>query len=95
MTCNEPFFYWQSCVPSHFPSVDNKLTTYSGAPEGTPSIISRLVTADYYQRQCGLFFPDDGCYTFASKRGKTAEDLNAQTEGWNLTNTTRLLWVNG
>ena len=60
-----------------------------------PSIISRYVTAEYYQRQCGLFFPPDGNYTYGSAAGKTAEGLNAWTEGWNLTDTTRLLWVNG
>jgi hypothetical protein len=78
MTCNEPFFYWQT-----------------GAPKDRPSIISRYVTAEYYQRQCGLFFPQDGNYTYGSAAGKTADDLNVGTKGWDLTNTTRLLWVNG
>ncbi|OIW23514.1 serine carboxypeptidase S28 [Coniochaeta ligniaria NRRL 30616] len=79
MTCNEPFYYWQS-----------------GAPKDRPSIMSRYVTAEYYQRQCDLFFPrDDGNYTYGSAAGRTAETLNSWTRGWDLTDTTRLLWVNG
>ncbi|KAK3326997.1 serine carboxypeptidase S28 [Cercophora scortea] len=79
MICNQPFFYWQT-----------------GAPKDKPSIISRYVTAEYYQRQCDLLFPAQGNATFGSAGGrKTAETVNAQTDGWLLTNTTRLLWVNG
>lgn len=70
-------------------------TIPSGAPKHRPTIISRYVTAEYYQRQCGLFFPEDGNYTYGSNAGRTAEDLNALTAGWDLTNTTRLLWANG
>ena len=29
-----------------------------GAPEDRPTIVSRLVTADYWIRQCGLYFPE-------------------------------------
>lgn len=68
---------------------------YSGAPEGTPTVFSRLVSADYMQRQCELFFPQEGPFTYASKRGKTAADLNAHTAGWFNTDTTRLLVSNG
>lgn len=79
MLCNEPFGYWQD-----------------GAPKGTPSIVSRLVTAEYWQRQCALFFPTapDG-FTFASAHGKKEADVNAYTRGWDLTNSTRLIWANG
>ncbi|TDZ36495.1 putative extracellular serine carboxypeptidase [Colletotrichum spinosum] len=78
MTCNEPFFFWQT-----------------GAPKDRPSIVSRLVTPEYYQRQCGLFFPRQGEFTYASDSGKTAADLNKATGGWFFTNTTRLVWSNG
>lgn len=67
----------------------------SSNPRGRPTILSRLITADYFQRQCSLFFPQKGKYTFGSARGKTVEDVNAQTKGWFLTDTKRLLWVNG
>ncbi|KAK2023603.1 serine carboxypeptidase S28 [Colletotrichum zoysiae] len=66
-----------------------------GAPEDRPTIVSRLVTPEYYQRQCSLFFPQQGEYTFASNKGKTADDVNSQTSGWSFTNTTRLVWANG
>ncbi|KAK3326755.1 serine carboxypeptidase S28 [Apodospora peruviana] len=78
MTCNEPFFYWQT-----------------GAPKDTPSIASRYVTAEYYQRQCDLLFPPQDNVTFGSAAGKTAETLNALTGGWDYTNSTRLIWING
>jgi hypothetical protein len=53
-----------------------------GAPRGRPSIVSRLVDAEYWQRQCALFFPTVNGYTYASK-------------GWRLEDTTRLIWTNG
>ncbi|KAK8099683.1 serine carboxypeptidase S28 [Apiospora kogelbergensis] len=78
MTCNEPFFYYQT-----------------GAPTGVPTVFSRLVNAAYYQRQCELWFPREGAYTYGSARGDTAERLNLETGGWLYTNTTRLLTSNG
>ncbi|RYP09597.1 hypothetical protein DL764_001201 [Monosporascus ibericus] len=51
--------------------------------------------AQYYQRQCELFFPRQGPYTYASYRGKTAAALNAHIKGWHLYDTKRLMWVNG
>ncbi|EPE10865.1 serine peptidase [Ophiostoma piceae UAMH 11346] len=67
-----------------------------GAPEGTPTVVSRLVTAEYWQRQCPLYFPDEDGYTFGSSPtgGKTVADTNAYTGGW-FHNTTRLIWANG
>jgi len=66
-----------------------------GAPANVSSIVSRLVTAEYWQRQCSLFFPTEGNFTFASNTGKTVADVNAFTGGWNIDNTTRLTWTNG
>jgi hypothetical protein len=79
MTCNEPFGYWQT-----------------GAPEDRPSLVSRLVDPEYWIRQCGLFFPDgpEG-ETYGIKEGKTEEEVNDYTGGWDIVNTTRLLYVNG
>ncbi|POS74116.1 serine carboxypeptidase S28 [Diaporthe helianthi] len=66
----------------------------TGAPEGTPTIVSRLVTAEYWQRQCPLYFTPPG--TFGSAEGKTVEDTNKYTGGWDRAGkTTRLLFVNG
>jgi hypothetical protein len=79
MTCNEPFAYWQD-----------------GAPLDTPTIVSRLVTAEYYQRQCGLYFPTVNGYTYGSaNRAVTPTSVNEVTQGWDLVNSTRLIWTNG
>lgn len=79
MTCNEPFGYWQD-----------------GAPENRPTIVSRLVTAEYWIRQCGLYFPE-GPHgeSYGIAEGKTEADVNAYTGGWDIDNTSRLLYVNG
>ena len=66
-----------------------------GAPTNTSSIVSRLVNGAYWQRQCDLFFPAEGNYTYGSATGKTVDDVNAYTGGWNHVNTTRLTWTNG
>ncbi|KAK0615372.1 peptidase S28 [Bombardia bombarda] len=79
MLCNEPFEYWQD-----------------GAPLDRPTIVSRYVTADYWRKQCPLWFPKtpgDGSYGIA--QGKRAKDVNKWTGGWSVTNTSRLLYVNG
>ncbi|RYP51476.1 hypothetical protein DL768_003206 [Monosporascus sp. mg162] len=69
--------------------------TTSYLPVCRPTVFSRLANAQYYQRQCGLFFPRQGPYTYASNRGKTAAALNAHTKGRHLYDTKRLMWVNG
>lgn len=67
-----------------------------GAPQGRPTLVSRLVTAQYWSRQCPLFFPTgpNGA-TFGIADGKTEADVNAYTGGWNIDHATRLLYVNG
>lgn len=82
MTCNDPFFYYQT-----------------GAPVDQSTVFSRLANAEYWQRQCELFFPHEGKYTYGSALGKTAADINTHTRGWQLpdylNSISRLLWVNG
>ncbi|XDG03846.1 hypothetical protein ABKA04_003461 [Annulohypoxylon sp. FPYF3050] len=82
MTCNDPFFWWQT-----------------GAPANRPTVYSRLADSKYFQRQCDLFFPKEGNYTYGSARGKTAAEVNAKTKGWKLPShlnaESRLLFVNG
>ncbi|KAK0647330.1 putative extracellular serine carboxypeptidase [Lasiodiplodia hormozganensis] len=78
--CNEPFDFWQDGAP---------------ASTGRPSIVSRLVTPEYWERQCALFFPPEGEWTYGHAEGKTVDDVNAYTGGWSRTNTTRLVWANG
>ncbi|KAM3083810.1 hypothetical protein ACMFMF_001174 [Clarireedia jacksonii] len=66
-----------------------------GAPKNRSTLVSRLVDAEYWQRQCSLFFPTEGNYTFASAKGATVKRVNKYTQGWKLENTTRLIWTNG
>jgi hypothetical protein len=47
-------------------SEDLKLIRRSGAPNHEATIVSRLVNADYWQRQCALFFPTVNGYTYGS-----------------------------
>lgn len=79
MLCNEPFGYWQD-----------------GAPANRSSIVSRYVDAAYWIRQCPLYFPTgpDG-QTFGIAKGKTEAEENAYTGGWNILNSTRLIYANG
>lgn len=74
-----------------------------GAPAGTTTIVSRLVTASYWQRQCELFFPPVDGHTYGSSPSHVPQEstttTNLYTTGWfeplKATSNTRLLWVNG
>jgi hypothetical protein len=66
-----------------------------GAPRYRPSIVSRLITEEYWTRQCGLFFPEIAGKTYGLAVGKTYQDVNEYTGGWFIDDTTRLLYVNG
>lgn len=85
--CNEPFAYWQT----------------GSAPNGRPTIATRLMTAEYFQRMCDIYFGPgtssksttaNASVSFGSRMGKTVDDVNNQTGGWNFKGE-RLLWVNG
>ncbi|KAK5662263.1 hypothetical protein OQA88_8168 [Cercophora sp. LCS_1] len=71
----------------------------TASPRGRSSLVSRLVTADYWRRQCGFHFPPekdgDKLYTYNLAEGERARDVNAFTGGWFATNTTRLMQANG
>lgn len=65
----------------------------TGAPEGKPSFVSRTVNVAYFHEQCRFMF-GDGPYGLA--KGDSVEQLNAETGGWNHTNTNgRLMYANG
>ncbi|KAI9051530.1 hypothetical protein LZ554_004576 [Drepanopeziza brunnea f. sp. 'monogermtubi'] len=68
-----------------------------GAPRHETTIVSRLITGDYWQRQCGLFFPTVNGFTYASNisADNNVHQVNKHTEGWRLEDTTRLIWTNG
>lgn len=64
------------------------------APAPRPSIVSRLLGAEYWIRQCDLLFPSGpNGETFA--KGRSELDVNAYTGGWDAVNGTRLIYVNG
>ncbi|RDW73596.1 hypothetical protein BP5796_07038 [Coleophoma crateriformis] len=65
-----------------------------GAPEGTPTIVSRLVNVAYWQTQCGFYFPtSQGGYGL--EEGKTSATVNKYTGGWSNTKSKRLMYTNG
>jgi len=68
-----------------------------GAPRSRDTIVSRLVTAEYWTRQCGLFFPYDNGYTYGMNISAdiNVNQVNKWSEGWLLEDTTRLTWTNG
>ncbi|RFU34920.1 hypothetical protein B7463_g1407, partial [Scytalidium lignicola] len=68
-----------------------------GAPQNQPSIVSRLLTSEYYSNQCNLYFPPENGYTYPENVNSSinTHSVNKYTEGWGLDNTTRLIWTNG
>ncbi|EAW11756.1 putative serine peptidase [Aspergillus clavatus NRRL 1] len=66
-----------------------------GAPPTEITVVSRLVSAEYWQRQCQLYFPEINGHTYGSAEGKRASDVNKWTKGWDSTDTKRLIWTNG
>ncbi|PVH89666.1 putative serine protease K12H4.7 [Cadophora sp. DSE1049] len=68
-----------------------------GAPRHEVTIVSRLINAAYWQRQCDLFFPTVNGFTYGSNLSpdNNVHQVNKHTEGWRLEKTTRLIWTNG
>lgn len=64
----------------------------NGAPEDRPTIVSRLANVDYWEAQCALFFPEGG---YGIDKNLTEAVVNKYTGGWNVTDTTRLMYANG
>ncbi|KAF1937821.1 hypothetical protein EJ02DRAFT_458410 [Clathrospora elynae] len=65
----------------------------TGAPEGYPTVISRLLTVSNYYRWCKTLFPTGPKMETYGLR--TQDEYNTYWGGWNIVNTTRLLYVNG
>ena len=68
-----------------------------GAPRSRSTLVSRLIKAPYWQRQCELFFPTVNGYTFSSALSpdNNVHQVNKHTQGWRLKDTERLIWTNG
>ncbi|EGP83270.1 unnamed protein product [Zymoseptoria tritici ST99CH_3D1] len=63
----------------------------TGAPQGRPSLASRLHTVAYEREQCGMLFPG-----VEYGQGRNAEDWNAYTGGWKEPPpNSRIMYVNG
>lgn len=60
----------------------------TGAPAGQDSLVSRVVTADYYQQQCNFYFP-------GVQFGLTEDAHNAKYMGWDVKGTTRVMFSSG
>ena len=65
-----------------------------GAPDPYPTIVSRSIRPEYWERQCGLYFPTEDGYSYGIAEGKTTDQLNAWTGGWNH-KSTRVMFANG
>jgi hypothetical protein len=67
-----------------------------GAPQDEISLVSRLTTAEFFLKQCALFFPDGpNGESFGARNGRTAYTLNEYTGGWWPTNSTRIIYSSG
>ena len=103
MLCNEPFGWWQTYVQYTYLNISAQLTNiYRGPPssysENHSPLVSRIASAEYYQRQCPLYFPPVNGHTYGiGKNGekKTYSQENSWTHGWGQRNSSRLLWING
>ncbi|KAL6693328.1 peptidase S28 [Trichoderma pleuroticola] len=62
---------------------------------GQGNLVSRTVTEAYFERQCSLFFPREGKYTYGIAKGATVDRVNRLTGGWFNVNTHRLQWTAG
>ncbi|RUS20378.1 peptidase S28 [Endogone sp. FLAS-F59071] len=72
---------WQTCYEFGY--------WQSAAPKGHPTLVSRLVTPDYWQRQCPMYFPNS---TLLHK--PRTEYINKVYGGWNIQDD-HIFWING
>lgn len=55
----------------------------TGSPEGTPTLVSRLVNREYFRKTCARYFPPGpNGETYGLAKGKTTESWNAHYGGW-------------
>ncbi|RUP44430.1 serine carboxypeptidase S28-domain-containing protein [Jimgerdemannia flammicorona] len=72
---------WQLCLEFGY--------WQAAAPKGHPTLISRLVTAEYWQRQCPFHFPD----SILPRKPRT-NYINKKFGGWKL-EADHIFWING
>ncbi len=64
----------------------------TGAPKTHESIVTRLMTPEYFLRQCPIYFPG---FNQSEIPDKGVSSLNNKLGGWFINGTQRLLFVNG
>jgi hypothetical protein len=68
---------------------------WQASAPGDTGLVPKFLTMTDLRNQCDRFFPDEDDYTFGLRAGRTTEEIVQLTGGWDFTNTTRLLYVNG
>ncbi|KDQ19648.1 hypothetical protein BOTBODRAFT_444845 [Botryobasidium botryosum FD-172 SS1] len=63
-----------------------------GAPSSLPTLVSRLITPAYFNRQCSNYFPK--AFPTDTSADPKAQDVNAKYGGWNVT-APRVFFANG
>ncbi|KID93589.1 Peptidase S28, partial [Metarhizium majus ARSEF 297] len=64
-------------------------------PGSDHGLVSKALTRDHFLAYCKDMFPTVGDSTYGLNKGRTVDQVNLKTGGWNHVNTTRLMWVNG
>ncbi|KAJ4010984.1 hypothetical protein NW752_007477 [Fusarium irregulare] len=55
----------------------------TGSPEGTPTLVSRLVNKDFFRKTCARYFPPGpNGETYGLAKGKMVDSWNARYGGW-------------
>ncbi|KAF4449036.1 hypothetical protein F53441_7686 [Fusarium austroafricanum] len=70
----------------------------TGSPEGTPTLLSRLLNKDYFKNTCMRYFPRGPAgETYGLAKGKTSDAWNARYGGWSdpSSSVKRTILVNG
>ncbi|EGP88562.1 uncharacterized protein MYCGRDRAFT_40488 [Zymoseptoria tritici IPO323] len=67
-----------------------------GAPRNENTLVGRLTTAEFFIKQCELWFPrGPNRETFGASKGRTADTLNAYTSGQNPTKARHIIYSSG
>lgn len=76
-------------------SCNEPFQQWQASAPGDTGLIPKFLTMQDLRDQCDRFFPDVDGFQYGLKAGRTTEEIVKLTGGWDFTNTTRLLYVNG
>lgn len=68
---------------------------WQAAAPGDNGLVPDFLTMESLRAQCDVFFPETEGHTYGLNSGRTTEDIVERIGGWDFTNTTRLLYVDG